>query len=223
MGMNVCIFEGTICGGGAAPKYYPTDGAKKSMIMFSIAVQGSRKDANGQYEADFISCKAFGPTADFVNSYFKEKDHIGVQAAYQLEKSQNQQTGQEQNWPKFIVNQAYFVGTKNGAGTNNNQQQQQMPAMPPQYGAQPQVAQPVPGQQQGYPAMPQVPAQFGQAPAQAPGQFPGHQQPAQYPGQQMPAQGYPNQQIYNPQAQNTGMPLPQIAQPGQATAFTMPF
>ena len=55
MGMNVCLFEGTICGGNAAPKYFPTDGQKKSLLTFSVAVQGSRKDANGQYEADFIS------------------------------------------------------------------------------------------------------------------------------------------------------------------------
>ena len=225
MGMNVCLFEGTICGGNAAPKYFPTDGQKKSLLTFSVAVQGSRKDANGQYEADFISCKAFGPTADFVNNYFKEKDHIGVQAAYTLEKSQNQQTGQEQNWPKFIVSQAYFVGAKNG----NQNQQQQMPQVPPQYGAQPSQL-PVPNQQPGYGQLPQAPAQFGQAPAQTPGQFPQQQpmQQAPYPAQQVPAQGYQqNPQGYQqPMGQ---MPIPGMAmqpamaqQPGQLPGQSSP-
>jgi single-strand DNA-binding protein len=46
-----------------------------SFCNFTIAVNRNFKNANGEYDADFINCVAFKGTADFMNQYM----HKGMQ------------------------------------------------------------------------------------------------------------------------------------------------
>ncbi len=49
-----------------------------STCSFSLAVQRDFKNANGEYEADFINCTAWRSTAEFVSKYFKKGQQMGV-------------------------------------------------------------------------------------------------------------------------------------------------
>lgn len=40
------------------------------VVSFSLACERSRKNANGEYDTDFIGCTAFGKTAEFVKNWF---------------------------------------------------------------------------------------------------------------------------------------------------------
>ena len=46
-----------------------------SFCNFTVAVNRNFKNANGEYESDFINCVAFKGTADFMNQYM----HKGMQ------------------------------------------------------------------------------------------------------------------------------------------------
>ena len=43
-----------------------------AVLGFTIAVNRQQVDANGQRQADFINCVAFGQTADFISRYIKK-------------------------------------------------------------------------------------------------------------------------------------------------------
>lgn len=40
------------------------------VVSFTLACERSRKNANGEYDTDFIDCAAFGKTAEFVKNWF---------------------------------------------------------------------------------------------------------------------------------------------------------
>ena len=48
------------------------------VTRFSIAVNRRFKNANGNYDADFINCIAFGKTAEFISKYFSKGMAIGL-------------------------------------------------------------------------------------------------------------------------------------------------
>ena len=50
----------------------------KSFLSNSIAVQRSFKNANGDYDTDFINVAFSGKTAEFVNEHFHKGDVISV-------------------------------------------------------------------------------------------------------------------------------------------------
>ena len=52
---------------------------KTDAILFNLAVQRNYKANDGNYESDFISCKAFGNTANFIHNYFKKGDAIELE------------------------------------------------------------------------------------------------------------------------------------------------
>ena len=47
-----------------------------SVCSFRIAVSRRFKNADGNYDADFISCVAWRANADFINKYFSKGDPI---------------------------------------------------------------------------------------------------------------------------------------------------
>ena len=49
-----------------------------AVLAFTIAVDRALRDANGQRQADFISCVAFGTTADFISRYIKKGFMLAV-------------------------------------------------------------------------------------------------------------------------------------------------
>ena len=65
-----------------------------AFMGFVLAVNRKQKDANGQVQADFITCKAFGATAEFIGRYIKKGFMLAVDGEIQTGqyKSQDGQT-----------------------------------------------------------------------------------------------------------------------------------
>lgn len=57
-----------------------------SVCRFSLAVSRKFKNANGQYEADYINCVAFKGTADTINAYVSKGDMLIVEGRIQTSK-----------------------------------------------------------------------------------------------------------------------------------------
>lgn len=50
----------------------------KSVASFTLAVNKDRKNADGNYDADFINCVAFGQQAETISRYVNKGDKFGV-------------------------------------------------------------------------------------------------------------------------------------------------
>lgn len=49
-----------------------------SSVNFTLAITRNRKNQNGKYESDFISCIAFRSIAELLSKYVKKGDTIGI-------------------------------------------------------------------------------------------------------------------------------------------------
>lgn len=58
-------------------------GSGISLVRFTIAVSRNYKDANGERQADFISCIAWRNQAEFINNYVKKGNQISVEGRIQ--------------------------------------------------------------------------------------------------------------------------------------------
>ena len=54
-----------------------------SFIKFNVAVQRNYKNANGEYDADFIRCVAFGKTAEHIDTYSDKGKLITITGSIQ--------------------------------------------------------------------------------------------------------------------------------------------
>ena len=63
------------------------------VVRFSLAVERIRK-VEGQPEADFINCVAFGKTAEFMSMYLHKGYLVSVEGSIQTGHYDNKQTGQ---------------------------------------------------------------------------------------------------------------------------------
>lgn len=77
-------------------------------IIFSMAIQ---RKSNNQ-ESDFINCRAWRNTAEFISKYFKKGNSICVVGALQNREWQDKQ-GNKRTSTEVIVDEAYFVDSKN--------------------------------------------------------------------------------------------------------------
>ena len=93
---------------------------------FTIAVDRRYKDANGQRQADFISCVAWRQTANFVGSYFHKGSKIGVVGSIQT-RSYDDNNGQKRYVTEVVVEEAEFVESASA----NPQRPQGNGAIPP--------------------------------------------------------------------------------------------
>lgn len=54
-----------------------------TLVRFTIAVNRSYKDANGERKADFISCVAWKSQAEFISKYIKKGNQMSVEGRIQ--------------------------------------------------------------------------------------------------------------------------------------------
>lgn len=57
---------------------YTQSAEPKAVAKYTLAVDRRFKDANGERQADFISCTAFGKAAEFVEKYLRKGTKIAV-------------------------------------------------------------------------------------------------------------------------------------------------
>lgn len=139
---------------------YLPDGKAKS--VFTLAVNRPFTNAQGEREADFIRCVAWGKTAENVANYTSKGSKIGVQGRIQTSIFENQQ-GQKVFMTDIVVNEVEFLDMKQATQNQQGQSNQQVPVAQPQYQQvpqqQPRYQQSVqqPNAQQGNPFQQQQP------------------------------------------------------------------
>lgn len=89
----------------------------KVSARFNLAVNRRFKNANGDTEADFPSCVAFGKTAEFINNYFKKGSAIAVTGRIQT--GSYEKDGAKVYTTDVFVDEAEFVESKGNGGSDN--------------------------------------------------------------------------------------------------------
>lgn len=80
-------------------------------VTFRLAVRRRFKNADGQYESDFIQCVAWRQTAEFIGSYFAKGAKIGVTGSIQT-RSYQAQDGSKRYVTEVVCDTAEFVAGK---------------------------------------------------------------------------------------------------------------
>ena len=98
------------------PEVRYTQGENVSAVArFSVAVNRRFKNAEGNYEADFINCVAFSKAAEFIEKYFKKGMAIGIAGRIQTGNYTNKD-GVKVYTTDVVVEEAEFVESKNASG-----------------------------------------------------------------------------------------------------------
>ena len=115
MALNKCIFLGRIAND-LEIKQTPSG---VSVLTFSIAVDRNFKNANGEYETDFIKCVAFRSVSEFIGRYFYKGRMIAIDGHLQ-NRSYQDKNGEKRYITEIIVDSANFTGEKNDGGNYQN-------------------------------------------------------------------------------------------------------
>ncbi|MGN0106455.1 MAG: single-stranded DNA-binding protein [Hominilimicola sp.] len=89
-----------------------------SVARFTLAVNRRFKNAEGNYDADFINCVAWRQTGEFISRYSQKGSMIGVVGSIQS-RSWDGQDGKKQYATEVNVEEAYFTGSKSESGQHN--------------------------------------------------------------------------------------------------------
>lgn len=84
-----------------------------SVVSFAVAVNRRFKSADGSLETDFISCKAWNKTAEFVSQYFKKGSSICLVGNIQTH-SWEDKDGNSRRSTDVVADEVYFVDSKSG-------------------------------------------------------------------------------------------------------------
>lgn len=87
-----------------------------AMCNLNVAVD-RRFKKEGQDTADFINCKAFGKTAEFIEKYFDKGQRIGLTGRIQTGSYKNKDDNTVYT-TDVIVENVEFVESKNASGNN---------------------------------------------------------------------------------------------------------
>lgn len=107
--MNVVSLVGRLV---ADPEIKYTDGGS-TVSRFRVAVDRRIKSEGGP-TADFITCKSFGKTAEFIEKYFHKGSKIGLQGRIQTGQY-NDKDGKTVYTTEVVAENVEFVESKNAA------------------------------------------------------------------------------------------------------------
>ena len=92
--------------------------SNKAFCSFSLAVARRFKQDN-QPDCDFISCKAFGKTAEFMGKYMSKGQQIAIEGRIQTG-SYEKNDGTRVYTTDIMVDQVYFADSKRGNNTSSS-------------------------------------------------------------------------------------------------------
>ena len=98
---------------------YSTGTNATAITRFSIAVSRKFKNAEGNYESDFINCVAFGKTAEFISKYFSKGSMIGICGRIQTGNYINND-GVKVYTTDVVVEDAEFLESKKSQNNDNS-------------------------------------------------------------------------------------------------------
>lgn len=97
----------------------------KSICRFTVAVNRSYKNDKGEYDADFISCTAFGQKAQFISQYFNKGSLICIEGELRTGKYNDKQYPDVTHYTTdvFVSNAEFCGGRKSeqDSGQENRQ------------------------------------------------------------------------------------------------------
>ena len=105
---NLVILKGRLT---REPEIRFTQTNNTKVAAFNIAVNRKFKNAEGNYDADFFNCTAFGASADFIEKYFKKGQEALVQGRLQ-NRSWDDEDGKKHFATDIIVESVEFCGSK---------------------------------------------------------------------------------------------------------------
>lgn len=82
-----------------------------AVATFSLAINRTYKNANGEYDADFINCIAFRNTADLLGKYVHKGDQLGIQGHIQT-RNYDDKDGKKVYVTEVVVDSLYFLQDK---------------------------------------------------------------------------------------------------------------
>jgi len=88
-----------------------------AVTRFSLAVD-RRFKRDGEPDADFINCVAFGKAGEFVEKYFRKGQRMAVSGRLQVRSWEKD--GVKQWSTDVVVEDSYFADSKNSSGGNND-------------------------------------------------------------------------------------------------------
>ena len=106
--MNKVILMGRLT---ADPEVRHTQTAEPlAIVRFSIAVN-KRFKREGEPDADFINCVAFGKVGEFTSKYFKKGMMISVVGRLQV-RNWEDKNGQKRTTTEVVIEEQYFAESK---------------------------------------------------------------------------------------------------------------
>lgn len=122
--MNKVILTGRLT---KAPEVKYTQATQPMAVTrFSVAVNRKFKK-DGEPDADFFNCAAFGKTAEFISNYFTKGQMIALSGALK-NNSWTDNNGQKRISTEIYVEDAEFCGNKVDNGGETEQSQQKPPS-----------------------------------------------------------------------------------------------
>lgn len=98
---------------------YSTGENATAIARFTVAVNRKFKNAEGNYEADFINCVAFGKSAEFIEKYFAKGSMIALSGRIQTGSYTNKD-GVKVYTTDVVVEDTEFAGGKNEGGSSGS-------------------------------------------------------------------------------------------------------
>lgn len=109
---NLSLNKSILCGRLTATPELKTTTSGTSVTSFNLAVNRDFKNANGEYETDFINCVAWRGTAEFICKYFQKGSSLCVVGSIQTRKYEDKD-GNKRTAVEVVASEAHFVDSKN--------------------------------------------------------------------------------------------------------------
>lgn len=93
---------------------YTQGGEPMAVARYTLAVN-RKPTKNGQQEADFINCVAFGKLGEFAEKYLRKGQLISIVGRLQV-RSWDDQNGQKRWSTEVVIEEHYFAESKRSSG-----------------------------------------------------------------------------------------------------------
>ena len=107
---------------------YTNGESPKAIANFGIAVDRRFKNKNGEYEADFFNCTAFGKQAEFAEKYLKKGTKVLVEGRLQNDNYTNRD-GQKVTATGIVLDNVEFCESKKDDTKPTEEQRQEWSAI----------------------------------------------------------------------------------------------
>lgn len=124
--MNKIIIIGNVC---AKPEAHTTQSGITNS-RFTVAVQRKFKNADGNYDADFLTVVAWRQTADFCNKYLDKGRKVAVEGSIQT-RSYTAQDGSKRYATEIIAESVEAVGGRQEAAEKPAEAKEQFTEVDP--------------------------------------------------------------------------------------------